>query len=275
MKFNLIISNPPYTNNLDLKILKTIYELGEKICFIHPAGWLYENRIKSNLYNKIRELVKDHFISYDEVKNTNQIFKIGLFTNAFITYIDKNKKGMGNKIYDIDVHGNSEIYKSLKKKILKYNISLASKAVYKNKKNYEVGFSFIRGNPSSNDFYTFLQLKNEKLHYGKNTKYTVKFIFDSENKMLNFKEYLKLKIVRFALSLYKINQNIVSRKTIINAGATEAVPYMPTYEHKWTDEMVAKELGLTDDELAWAINWIPDYYPEDAEKYKSCKKTQT
>jgi hypothetical protein len=42
---------------------------------------------------------------------------------------------------------------------------------------------------------------------------------------------------------------------------------MPTYTHEWTDEMVAKELGLTDEELRWAINWIPDYYPEDAEKY--------
>ena len=43
---------------------------------------------------------------------------------------------------------------------------------------------------------------------------------------------------------------------------------MPTYTKYWTDEEVAKELGLTDEELRCAINWVPNYYPEDAEKYK-------
>ena len=51
------------------------------------------------------------------------------------------------------------------------------------------------------------------------------------------------------------------------SGELASVPYMPTYDRPWTDEEVAAELGLTDEELAWAINWIPDYYPEDKEKY--------
>ncbi len=42
---------------------------------------------------------------------------------------------------------------------------------------------------------------------------------------------------------------------------------MPTYTRPWTDEDVAKELGLTDEELAWTINQVPDHYPEDKEKY--------
>ena len=64
-----------------------------------------------------------------------------------------------------------------------------------------------------------------------------------------------------------MNQNLVNRKNNFKNGAIASVPYMPDYTRPWSDEDIAKELGLTDEELAWAINWIPDYYPEDAEKY--------
>ena len=86
------------------------------------------------------------------------------------------------------------------------------------------------------------------------------FFFDTEVEAINFKDYLKTKIARFCLSIYKINQNLGS-------GAIASVPYMPDYTRPWSDEDIAQELGLTTEELVWAINWIPDYYPEDAEKY--------
>lgn len=91
-----------------------------------------------------------------------------------------------------------------------------------------------------------------------------KYLFNNKSNSIYFKKYLKLKITRFALSIFKINQNLKN-------GELAAVPYMPSYEHAWDNEMVAKELGLIDVELKWAINWIPDYYPEDKEKYKKVK----
>ena len=120
MKFDLIISNPPYNKGLDLKILKEIYKLGEKIILVHPATWLYDNKRISKLFNETRELVKDLFISFEKVGEANKLFGIALFTDVLVTFYNKNEKGVGDKIYDIDVKGNSKTYKSLKNKILKY-----------------------------------------------------------------------------------------------------------------------------------------------------------
>ena len=268
MKFDLIISNPPYNNNLDLKILKEIYNIGEKICFVHPATWLYDNKMKSKLYNDCRNLVKHSFVHYEKVEDANKVFGIGLFTDVFITLIDKHKPGLRNLIYDIDIHGQSEIYKSLKNKVLKYckkQNNLLNETSHSTNKINEIGISPIRGHPGQNDFYSFIQLTDENMHIGKVTKYKLKFPFDTNDEAINFKDYLKTKIARFCLSIYKINQQL-------GGGELASVPYMPTYEHPWTDEEVAAELGLTDEELTWAINWIPDYYPEDKEKYAKYKK---
>jgi len=264
MKFDLIIGNPPYNRGLDLKILKEIYELGEKICLVHPTTWLYDNKNINKLFISTKELVKDNFILYEKVENANKLFGIALFTDVFITFIDKNQGGIGDRIYDIDIHGDSDIYRSLKDRILKYckKTNLLDNVSYSNNKDWEVGFSGIRGNPGS--LYSFIQKNNESEHINTKTKYLLKFGFDNESEAINFKDYLKTKIARFCLSIYKINQHL-------DRGELASVPYIPTYTRPWTDEDVAKELGLTEEELAWAINWIEDFYPEDAEKYKNWK----
>jgi len=263
MKFDLIISNPPYNQNLDLKILKEIYDIGEKICFVHPAGWTYTK--KQNVSKIIQKAKKIPLVYFEKIENPSILFGIHILSDVAISLFNINGKNIIDKI---DLHGDSEIYKSLKCKIL--NFCKNNKNLYNldiKKLKFQCGIAAIRGHkikryPSDNvnGFYSFIQLTDESIHIGTDTKYPIKFFFKTENEAINFKDYLKTKIARFCLSIYKINQNT-------DSGELASVPYMPTYERPWTDEAVAAELGLTDEELAWAINWIPDYYPEDKEKY--------
>ena len=263
MKFDLIISNPPYNSNLDLKIFKEIYKLGNKFCFVHPASWLLDKKDKKKLFVDVKKLAEQSFAQYEHVENANHLFGIGNFADIYITYFDKNTNAHED-IWSISVHGNDKVAVSAKEKILNYCGASDNVLRHLKRKNdgaFEVGLSQVRGHPGTTDFYTFIQITNEDAHIGKGTIYRMKFPFITLDEAVNFKEYLKLKIARFCLSIYKLNGNL-------DRGELASVPYMPTYEHPWTDEQVAKELGLTEEELKWAINWIPDYYPDDKEKYK-------
>lgn len=261
MKFDLIISNPPYNNGLDLKILKAIYPVGEKMCFIHPAGWLLSKNEKKTktIGETVKGLIANDLCYYEPVNNANKLFNIaGTPNDIYINIFDKN---CGNPIdiSTIDQHGNTDIYKSILNKVLHYctKSNLAMHADIKDDATYNVGFASIIGHTKERDFFTFIQLKNPSSHLTDRYKKNNNFLFKTQNEQLSFFKYLYLKLMRFSLSIYKVNKNVI----------LSSVPYMPTYTHEWTDEMVAKEIGLTDQELRWAINWIPDYYPEDAERY--------
>ncbi len=273
MKFDLIISNPPYNQNLHLRILNEILSLSDNVCTVQPVSWLYEKktyesplqkeikRIKENIQNRLQSVY---------IFNGNDIFSNIIIGPCGVLYIQKNSTNVTvddkfiafetytSDINDIDVHGNSMIYQNIKHKILSY---CKHKNVYM-KQDSVTGNFFISGRSGRLQDYKIIKkesINNYKYHQNRhNFKHCVSFRVDDNHE--NFHKYLKLKLVIFSLSLYKIGRDKFF-------GEFASVPYMPTYERPWTDEDVAKELGLTDEELAWAINWIPDYYPEDKEKY--------
>lgn len=265
MTFDLIISNPPYNNNLDLKILKEIYNIGEKICFVHPVGWLLDNKHKNILYRACKELYINHY-TYIEIFRTHEVFNAFTFVPSGIFLSNKNSEKTicvndttTNELYypksfnEIDIHGFNDVYMALKKKILEYtatrNLDL-TRVPPSNRTETTVEFS--RCSPSGRC--VMLPIKQTK------EKYEIIIPVNNMNESENMKTFLRTKIARFCLSIYKLKQDL-------NEGELASVPYMPTYDRPWTDEEVAAELGLTQEELAWAINWIPDYYPEDKEKY--------
>ena len=281
MKFDLIISNPPYNNGLDIQILNNIYELGNRICMIHPTKWLYNKKPNTfKFYKKAIKKIQNDFVEFEVVKDANRLFGIGLFTDVAITMFEKGKGLIDPSI--IDIHGINHLYLSARKKVLNYcqeKNNLLKEVKYTGTNNkilkeleWEVGFSGIRGHINQNDFYTFIQIKDESKHIGRNCIYRNKnagniFEFITKEEAENFLDFLKLKVIRFCLSIYKLTQNL-NAGSGFGSGEIASVPYMPDYSKPWTDQDVAAEIGLTEEELKWAINWIPNYYPEDEEKYE-------
>ena len=256
MKFDYMISNPPYNpNNLDLKIIKEVYPLVSddgRMCFIHPAGWLLSKNGKKNktIGELVKEIISNDFCYYEPVSNANKVFNIaGTPNDIYINIFDKNCENPIN-IMSIDQHGDSDIYKSIFNKILHYcNVHNMSMHTYiKEDTPYNVGFASIIGHTKERDFFTFIQLKNPKIHLTERYKKNNNFSFKTANEQLSFFNFLNLKLLRFSLSIYKVNKNVI----------LSSVPYMPTYTHEWTDELVAKELGLTDEELAKGSNYLTE-----------------
>jgi uncharacterized protein YutD len=266
--FSLILSNPSYNHNLDLKILKEIYDLGEKICFVHPARWLLNQKPSNDISYKMKENFNDSY-NYFEILNAydyfpgtqiNEGLSISFFDKTRMHSIEINDKYEANEtyfpenLYDISKYGSNAIFKSVKKKTLSYceTRNLLKMQDVNSNLGFEVSFSGIQN-------YMALLAK-----YPGKTDYPIKLYFSTKKEKNNFENFLRTKPIRFCLSIYKMGRNL-------NSGELASVPYLPTYEHAWTDEQIGEVLGWTDKELAWAINQIYDYYPEDAEKYAKYK----
>lgn len=277
--FDLIISNPPYTRNLDLNILNQIYDLSDRICFLHPLTWLYSKK-PNNRFLELREKISTTLQLVEKIDYIYELFELPTLGQIVgVTYINKNKPTQFN-YDDLDLHGNSEVYKSLRNKILNYcqNKKTCKDIIKTNeKKKYKLITNQMGGCGQTHDasgngvlgfhyelketYYTIIPKNKININNDDSITGTFNYYFDSEKETINFRNYLKLKIIRFCLSVYKVGK-------YIDLAELASVPYMSTYTKSWTNEEVAKELGLTDEELKWAINWVPNFYVEDFEIYK-------
>lgn len=275
-KFDIVIGNPPYNKNIDLDFLKKSHDISDIVLFVHPSVWVMDNKFVNKPYNQIREHIKDRLKSLT-LFNGNHLFNISIYSPCSFTFITKEKSNdieVKNKItkktyktkniYDIDLNDCNPTYLKLKEKIKSlmgknsnlWDICLKKEA---NTKNYEVGFSPIRGHEDysddsmfKDDFHTLIQKKDETKHIGTTTHYKLKFGFDTMNEATNFFNYIKTNFVRFCLSIYKQNQHN-------DTGELKIVPYLD-FTQEWTDEKLYKEFNLTEEEINFINTHIPKYY---------------
>lgn len=267
MKFNLIISNPPYNKGLDLKILESVLELGEKICFVHPVHYLIE---KKGTHKKTREKLASRLKSV-EIFNGNPIFKIALFTECGIVYCEKQNSGKilyDNTEFD-DIHrinkfSNSGVYLSLEKKIREKMSTSLSIEKMKNVKTCEssvfVNLSGGRAHVEQfdsalpfrkNDFYTIVQANLEIFDYPGHHSWQ----FEKKEDAQNFISYLKTKVARFCVSILKNNMHL-------DSGELQLLPWLD-FSKKIDDAYLCEYFQITREELEWIHQQIPNYYKED------------
>ena len=121
--------------------------------------------------------------------------------------------------------------------------------------NNVAGLSQIRGNLGSADFYTFVPSNpkissfytndiSEKREYGIKVK--------NNKQIKNVYSYIQTYVARFGLALTKITFHH-NRKTLVR------VPLVD-FNKNWTDDMLIKEIGLTQKEVKLIKNFLGNYH---------------
>ena len=284
MKFDIVIGNPPYKRGLHLKFLDFMIRMSNQAICIHPSGWLL-----NKTYGRRRALAEDIADNYLNKYNTNftwvngnQAFDAAFYGPLVITNVNKSVESVGtfrvvdlkgdiqtfNSFDEINMVSNNKEYLRLREKIInnsKTNTNLSNTESYNNPSGelpYGVRLSKIRGNGCKvgffkDDFYTFIPHKNKVLGV-KDFKQPVSsgnkdfsYWFSTKAEAENFIDYLKLDVVRFALSIYKVACDLKPHYKII--------PFLD-YTKKWSEDDVMNLLGITEEESEWINRVIPKYY---------------
>ncbi len=282
-KFDVVFSNPPYNNNLDLKILELIKDMSNEIIFVHPASWILSKFSYSPRYQRIRNYFKNH-VKYVNLFCGNDLFNIRVKNALAITHIvksnidlttvddnliiknHKDKTTYIEKFENITWHGS--MFKQAWKEFEKFRNTVD---IYSNvishtcseqdveEFGYQIGKATGDDLPQWCDIYFILNLNKHKSFRNKNSKYNEwkKFIwsFNSANEQLNFDNYLKTKFIRFYLSFFKTNIDLSSCKIF------ERLPWLD-FTQSWNDAKLCKEFNISKELWQYIDKFIPDYYDD-------------
>mgnify|MGYP003298102586 CR=1 FL=1 len=279
--FDIVFSNPPYNGNIDLKILQTVFDYADKAVFIHPSTFLLDKKFKTKIYNEVRNT---NYLEKAILVWGNQMFNIGLFMPLTISVWNKEHdsnivevidSAITNSKYTCDVNNISVHGKYFQKikHFLNCENNLQNNITDENElTDYSVKFALIRGNAMeedgyNDDFFSLIALNNvlnkcdstfrlsesAKSHTGNGKNFPL-FTFSSEEERENFFGYCKTKIVRFLLSLVKMNANIYS-------GELETIPWMD-FTQEWNDKKLCEEFGIDEELWQYIDKFIPDYYED-------------
>ncbi len=276
MKFDLVFSNPPYNDGIDIKILNEVCNISNEIIAVHPSTWIMDIKGKKILYSSFIEK------NYKNAKgleffNGNGIFDIKLFLPCMITHLDKRFNGetevswFGNiykteSIKDVTKYGlewNTKVksfYNTLQNFISQNSHMLSHATKERHDKSlFYVQLADIIGNHSSNpdkllkdDFYTFVMKDSDKNLGIRKENISNTFAFNSQEEQNNFINYLKTDFARFCLTLFKNNANL-------HRGELEIVPWLD-FTQEWDDDKLFAKFNVSQDLQDYIREFLPDYY---------------
>lgn len=278
MKFDLVFSNPPYNDSVDIKIINELLPYGESFVIVHPSTWIFDMKHKTKIFDELKNKIHNNVKSLD-IFNGNNIFDIQLFVPVTITHIDNSYTGnieikyfgddyMVSDINQVTKYGASweNNISELYDKITNY-ITISGNVwshIVTNKDNDDMHYcqlADIRGTPNRSknsnsmlldDFYTMVQKKHEA-NYGirkKDIKTT--FAFNTEKEMQNFISYLQTDFARFCLSFFKNSQNL-------HRGELEIVPWLD-FSEEWDDEKLFEKFEVSQELQDYIREFLPDFH---------------
>lgn len=289
MKFDVIVGNPPYSAGMHMSFVNLCFDLLKEdgiLSIIHPSQPFLNNKPtqKQNREIRLNQIVNNN-TTFIELLNGNLIFdNIKIFVPLSITTIIKDYKPSNITIYhnhferskgtvsiikdisDLTIHGNIEIVKSIKNKILKKsNEMVVNKLTYIKRDNkHYVNFNILGGNVSAsnlinNDFYCPFYKTDEndveKIITNTPSIYGTSLEFNTHEDAFNFFRYMKTKFSRFCISLCKINQHF-------DRGETSYLPYLDPRQ-EWDDNKCFDYFELSKTESAFIKEYIGNWYDID------------
>lgn len=271
MKFDVIVGNPPYQGKAALhqQFFNKAVEMTVNdgiVCFIQPATPYFNKKTKK----KAPEETMINFVkNYDTtVKFVSPEMFDGadIATDLSITILTKK---IGDKSVDItyrdgSVYKNTSVedinmtminptqYKSIRDKYINFiakNGSLHDKTNYNAPSKSGMHLQKVRGHLGQPDFYTLVSNNRD---YAKENENSAAAVLIPTAEYNYFYEYAKTFVARMGLSLSKFNSNN-------HMGELRTVPLVP-FDRIWSDEDLAKLIGLTDEELDLIRSVLPDYH---------------
>ena len=260
MNFDHIIMNPPYDKNLHLKILSEAIKHSDDVVNLSPIRWLQDPlaKYKKNSDWKKFESVRKGIETLDVVSapEARNLFGAVFTMDLGIYHITNNggwKSCYNNKIID--------------KVMLKLQPTITSRVcdakkeyfclvttldgAHKERENAPKQTDFIRrenwygkyyktdGLVSDNGF-TLHQNKERNVMSTNGNPDTWAIVeFDTKEECFNYYAYTKTKFFKYLYVSERVDVNI----------HPEFLPFMPTYAHPWTDEMLYEYFDLTEDEV--------------------------
>ena len=265
MHFDHIIMNPPYNGSLHLKILSEAMKHSDDVVNLSPIRWLqdplaeYKKNSDWKTYKNIREKIEN--IEVVPKEEFYQMFDISSSLDLGIYHITKN--GGWNNVFLNECHILSKaLSKDLplikdfieEEKLDGYRVRILLRAPIETDRqtsmsvitrkqymlHYKLSFVYKDGYSVENGkFWTENRLPgagNKTYPVGTPIHSSIKF--DTEDEAKSFEAYTKTKFFRY----------IFSKEKVGDATPTH-LPFMPTYKHEWTDEMLYEYFGLTKDEI--------------------------
>ena len=288
-KFDIILSNPPYSKGLGEKFLLKYIDIADKIISVQPLTWLLTLKQNKKLTNKIDKIYANFYTF-----NGFAYFDAGIDGQMAIQYIDNKKEHkilLNNNEYkkceDIKIYDYDNDLKKIGQIKDKFTDFVWDHRKVSSKDNinnnlYCIKIPQIRGhikpdkkNKYTEDFFTVISKNDkflvDKLQRGKwenikgvknknNNENCVCLAFNTEYELNNFISYLKSDFCRMFLLIAKTNINQWSNRCL------SSVPWFDFSDEHFSkspreiDDWLFKKYNISDEIRKHIEEILPDYY---------------